>query len=249
MQRSRVFVLTCIAAALTAGQAGAIRPAYAADPNSYLSEVVRELKTPWPQNRTITLVFHGDSVPAGYAKTPVVDTFSAYPHLLHKLLKERFPYAVINVIVTARGGEAADAGAARFESDVLTHKPDVVLIDYGLNDRRIGFKEAQDAWNIMISSAKRAGAKVILLTPSPDMTAAMNDPKDTLFKHVQQIRRIALLNEVGLVDSYRQFTNHAEQHGTVEDLMAQINHPNRKGHELIAAELVRWFPERPVGRR
>jgi len=71
-----------------------------------------------------------------FHKTPVVDTFNAYPHLLHLGLKERFPFAVINVAVTAIGGENSESGAARFERDVLNRKPDVITIDYALNDRR-----------------------------------------------------------------------------------------------------------------
>ena len=65
-------------------------------------------------------------------------TVNAYPHLIHRALKERYPTAVINVIVTAIGGEASESGAARFERDVLSLKPDLVLIDYGLNDRGLG---------------------------------------------------------------------------------------------------------------
>ena len=50
---------------------------------------------------------------AGYFKTPVVQSFDAYPFLLHQAIKRRFPHAVVNVIVTAIGGESSDAGAAR----------------------------------------------------------------------------------------------------------------------------------------
>lgn len=77
-------------------------------------------------------------MPSGYAKTPLVDTFAAYPDRLHHALKERFPYAVINVIVTGIGGENSVRGEKRFADEVLTHRPDVVVIDYALNDRGIG---------------------------------------------------------------------------------------------------------------
>ena len=60
------------------------------------NDVVAALKATWPGNRTVNIVCHGHSVPAGYFKTPVVDTFNAYPHLLHRGLKDRFPFAVIN---------------------------------------------------------------------------------------------------------------------------------------------------------
>ena len=111
---------------------------HAADPGTYLTSIAEELKVAWPNNRTVNIVCHGHSVPAGYFKTPLVDTFNAYPHLWHRALKERFPHAVINVINTSIGGESSDRGAARFASEVLTHRPDIVTIDYSLNDRRIG---------------------------------------------------------------------------------------------------------------
>ena len=99
------------------------------DRTQYLKHLTTLLRTLWPQNRTINIVCHGHSVTAGYFKTPLVDTFHAYPHLLHRGIKERFPYAVVNVIVTAIGGEDSEAGAKRFERDVLAHQPDVVTIE------------------------------------------------------------------------------------------------------------------------
>ena len=110
----------------------------AADPKAYLAHVSDLFKKEWPANRTVNIVCHGHSVPAGYFRTPAVDSPNAYPHLLFMGLKERFPVAVINVIVTAIGGENSSGGAARFEKDVLACKPDVVTIDYGLNDRGLG---------------------------------------------------------------------------------------------------------------
>ena len=61
-----------------------------ADPNTYLAQIKTEMSKKWPGNRTINIVCHGHSVPAGYFRTPVVDTFNAYPHLLHKALNSTF---------------------------------------------------------------------------------------------------------------------------------------------------------------
>jgi hypothetical protein len=83
------------------------------------------------------LVFHGHSVPADYFKTSIVNTLESYPYLILKELKVQFPYAVININNTSIGGEDSKSGAQRFESDVLIHKPDVLFIDYALNDRRL----------------------------------------------------------------------------------------------------------------
>jgi len=214
-----------------------------ASAENYLAGIVAEFQHQWPANRAITIICHGHSVPAGYFKTPVVDSLNAYPHLLYAGLKEQFPYAVINVIVTAKGGEDSEAGAKRFEQNVLSHKPDVVTIDYSLNDRRIGLERAETAWRSMITNALTHQIKVLLLTPTPDL-AAVGNPKDELARHAEQVRRLATEYSVGLVDSFAAFQTAVKSGGRLEDLMAQSNHPNRHGHELVAAELLRWFRPR-----
>ena len=208
----------------------------------YLADVCTELTKCWPTNHTINIVCHGHSVPAGYARTPLVRTFDAYPYLLHRGLNERFPHAVINVIVTAIGGENSEQGAKRFKRDVLSLRPDVVTIDYALNDRAIGLARSEKAWRTMIEMALAAKVKVILLTPTADLTAHLDDANDPLNRHAEQIRRLAAEYYVGLVDSLAQFENYARNGGQLSDLMAQSNHPNRKGHELVAAQLLNSFP-------
>lgn len=216
-------------------------PNVSLSPNNYLQDVISGLSRQWPQNRTVNIVCHGHSVPAGYFRTPVVDTFNAYPHLLHRGLKEQFPYAVVNVIVTAIGGENSEAGAKRFERDVLALRPHIVTIDYCLNDRSIGLSRAEAAWTAMIVQAKAMGARVILLTPTPDTSARLDDPNDPLNRHAEQICRLARENDVALVDSLTLFKARVRAGEPLESFMSQSNHPNRKGHEVVAAELIKWF--------
>jgi len=213
------------------------------DKKTYLADVTAILKQKWPANRTVNIACHGHSVPAGYFKTPVVDTLNAYPHLLHKGLNERFPYAVINVIVTGIGGETSERGAERFEKDVLSHNPDVITIDYVLNDRGIGLEKARLSWVSMIEKAKAKGIKVILLTPTADMGARLDDPNDPLNKHAEQVRKLAREYNVALVDSLAVFQGYVAGGGQLQELMSQRNHPNRKGHQLVVRELLEWFPE------
>ena len=217
-------------------------PQGVADQSTYLKETVAVLQKQWPGNRTVNIVCHGHSVPAGYFVTPVVDTFNAYPHLLHKGLADAFPYSVVNVIVTAIGGEQSESGAARFDRDVLSLRPDVVTIDYGLNDRGIGLERAKKAWAAMIEKAQKAGVKVILLTPTGDLSAKLDDPNDPLNQHAVQIRALAGQYHVGLVDSLALFKRYVKRGGKLQDIMSQVNHPNRKGHDLVATSLLSWFP-------
>jgi len=207
----------------------------------YLGNIKQELQKKWPANRTINLVFHGHSVVAGYGKTPDVNSFDSYPYLVQQELKKLYPYAVINVIVTAIGGENSTQGAARFRKEVLIHKPDVLFIDYALNDRKIGLEQARKNMEKMIRAALRQKIKVILLTPSADEAVNLLQPGNELELFAGQITRLAAAYKIGLADSYSRFRQIEEQKMNIHEYMAQSNHPNRKGHELIAEEILRYF--------
>src|SRR5690625_3335431 len=162
MHRSIFFSVLCIFV-LTSGVLAQIP-----EKADYLASVKEELNKKWPHNRTINLVYHGHSVPSGYYTGGMVHRFKSYPFMVMKELKAQYSYAVINTITTSIGGEQSEKGAARFISDVIPHDPDIVFIDYALNDRSIGLKRAKAAWTKMITAAKEKGIKVILLTPTPD---------------------------------------------------------------------------------
>ena len=216
------------------------KPAAARNPD-YLSAVKAELQKKWPANHTINLVFHGHSVPTGYFRTPEVHTFESYPYLVLKQLKEWYPYAVINVITTSIGGENSTQGAARFRKEVLTHRPDVLFIDYALNDRKIGLARAKKNVEKMIRIALRRKIKVILLTPSADETESLTAADAPLAQLADQLRGLAKKYGIGLADSYDRFKQIRKEKGDIHPYMAQSNHPNRLGHELIAGEILRYF--------
>ncbi|MDR2027894.1 MAG: GDSL-type esterase/lipase family protein [Prevotellaceae bacterium] len=208
---------------------------------TYLNDIKVELTKQWPENRTVNLVFHGHSVPSGYFKTPNVCTLNAYPQLVLQAVKEAYPYAVVNAISTAIGGENAEQGAVRFRQEVLTHRPDVLFIDYALNDRSIGLERAGTAWETMIKEALDANVKVILMTPTPDMTVDVLDGQSSLEKHARQIRELAAKYHTGLVDSYAAFQEKKRNGDDIETYMSQVNHPNEKGHRTVVDSIIPWL--------
>lgn len=212
-----------------------------ADPVSYLNDLKAEMKKEWPKNRTINMVFHGHSVPAGYFKTPVVNTLEAYPYQVLRALKAEYPFAVINIINTSIGGENSESGAKRFETEVLNHKPDVLFVDYALNDQGIGLKRAKVAWEKMISIALKKGIKVILLSPSPDQRVNILETNNVLEQHKTQIKSLSEKYGIGFVDSYKMFQQRVVSGEPITKYMSQVNHPNENGHGLIAGSIMRYF--------
>lgn len=210
---------------------------------NYLADLSVELHKQWPENRLLNIVCHGHSVPAGYFATPRVEASNAYPHLLHRMLLERFPYAVINVIVTAIGGESSVSGAERFSKEVLNHTPSVVTIDYALNDRGHGLVVAGIAWRSMIEEALAFGSKVILCTPTPDMSSEYGETESwqQLQQHAEQIRQLAVEYQVALADSLLAFEKAVAAGEYLTNLLSWYNHPSGRGHQLVADEIARWF--------
>jgi acyl-CoA thioesterase-1 len=215
--------------------------AQVADRKTYLADIQTIMKTEWPKNRTINLVFHGHSVPAGYFKTPTVNTLGAYPFQVLQALKNNYPLAVINLINTSIGGENSINGAKRFDEEVLVHRPDVLFIDYALNDRGPGLEKAKAAWEDMIQKALAKNIKVILLTASPDQRVPISDTASILDQHGEQIKALAEKYHVAFVDSYGLFRDQVNQGVPLPDLMSQVNHPNEKGHALIGSSILQFF--------
>ncbi|MEM9856681.1 MAG: GDSL-type esterase/lipase family protein [Bacteroidota bacterium] len=218
----------------------------------YLKDVRNDLRKTWPNNRTINLVFHGHSVPSGYFTTPEVRKFESYPHLTLVKIKEEYKNAVVNSITTSIGGEHAEEGAKRFAEEVITMRPDVLFIDYALNDRGIGLERARVAWQQMIDMAlahkftdhngNEHRVKIILLTPTPDTTEDILSDESPLALYSEQIRELAKQNDVGLIDSYALFKEIAKKE-SLSSYNAQSNQVNKKGHQVVATEIAKLFTQ------
>ncbi len=168
-------------------------------------------------------------------------TLEAYPHQVLEAVKAKYPYAVVNSITTAIGGENSEQGAKRFERDVLIHRPDVLFIDYALNDRAIGLERSKAAMEQMIQKALQKNIKVILLTPSPDLGVNISQSGNVLQQHADQLKALAEKYRTGLADSYGSFKAAAGKGADLKALMSQSNHPNKAGHALITGGILPYF--------
>jgi hypothetical protein len=207
---------------------------------NYFAPIISEMQKKWPNNRMVNLVFHGHSVPSGYLTKGVVDRINSYPFKTLKTLNHVFPHSVINVITTSIGGEQAEQGAARMETTVLNHLPDILYIDYGLNDRSIGLEKSKKAWEKMIKLALSQNIKVVLITPTPDLREDILNDNSPLALHAQQIIDLAKKYQVEIVDAYQTFKNLAQEHN-LSLYMAQNNHINEIGHQIVANLIIEKF--------
>lgn len=133
----------------------------------------------------LRVVCFGDSLTFGYTAfvppyLPGWQLRNPYPQLLSAELSRRFPEAEIEVLNLGNCGEATGgsegylpkgtSGRERVQ-DVVKLQPDLVLMMYGYNDRRIGLPVAQsiENWRFMVETILASGAAVVAMSGPPEL--------------------------------------------------------------------------------
>lgn len=171
-------------------------------------------------------------------------TKSGYPQELGKML----PIRVINAGV---GGNTSRQGLARIEKDVLSHKPDAVVVFFGTNDNRhdapkvfVPLPEYEDNLTKIIDACRGVNAKVILGTLPPI------DPGPYFKRH----KKADFDAAGGLEKLVAQYRDAASKVGKTKKVpVVDLNtllakdtswrnpdgvHPNEEGNKVIAKQFV-----------
>ncbi len=80
--------------------------------------------------KTLMIVAFGDSITQAKEVAPE----KRWPELLHAALQAQTPEREARVLNAGVGGNTSREGLARIERDVLSHRPDWVLVEFGGND-------------------------------------------------------------------------------------------------------------------
>jgi len=197
-----------------------------------------------------TIVAFGDSTTAPRGGLTV------YATLLQEQLQAKD--RPLNVINAGVGGNTTAMARARFEKDVLARQPDVVVIQFGINDAAVDVWKKPPATQSRMPLAafeknlrefcatlKGRGARVVLMTPNPlRWTPKLKelygkppykvDDADgfnvVLRDYAGAVRRLAREEKVGLVDVFAAFMAQPSPDALLLDGM----HPNERGHRIVA---------------
>ncbi len=94
------------------------------------------------EDRELNIVYYGGSVTEGYGVIKDVESWRA---LSLNWFKTTFPSATINGYNSAIGGTGTQLGAIRLETDVIERKPDLVFIEFAMNDMYCGLTKQEAA--------------------------------------------------------------------------------------------------------
>lgn len=219
-------------------------------------------------NKPVTIAFIGDSVTQGcfecFTKSEggleiVYEYKNSYPTRVGEILNTLYPSVQINIINSGISGDSAPGGASRFERDVLSYNPDLVVISFGLNDSTKGLECLSDyteALEEMFSTLNSRGIETVFLTENTMCTDTSPYLNDELL--VSLSKRFADIQNEGVLKQYFEAAKaSALKYGvTVCDLYAvwesmitagvsttallsnKLNHPLREIHGFMAMKIV-----------
>ena len=234
-----------------------------------IAELLKEKQANKRAAKPITVAFIGDSVTQGCFECymtsetsleTVYDYKSAYSTRVGEILHLLYPSAQVNIVNSGISGDNAQGGAERFERDVLSYDPDLVVISFGLNDSvngSDGIPAYVGALEKMFSALRERGKEAIFLTENYMCTKTsphiMREPKfvslSNAFGKVQR--------EGELAEYFAAAKDACEKYGvkvcdlysvweamsaagvdTTELLANKLNHPVREFHYYMAMKLV-----------
>ena len=209
------------------------------------------------QHGAITIVVFGDSVSHGAFGDGEIDYDSVYHTLLKNKILAIRNYVPVNVINSAIGGITAHGSLGRYESQALSHNPDLLIIMFGLNDVNGPLDEYLNALKEMFDKAKARGIDTVFMTPNMMNTALdprLTDPdflaiaencafmqNESVFdRHIEAARALCRKKQIPVCDCYALWKQMAGKGVDTTALLSNhINHPLREMHVLFAYELVR----------
>lgn len=139
----------------------------------------------------------------------------------------------------------------RVEDDVLSKKPDIVVIYIGVNDvwhkqssgTGTDYDKFERFYNALLKKFKDAGIKVILATPAAigERHDNTNQLDGDLNRYSNLIRKLAQANNLPLVDLRKSFMDYSKANNPDNKesgiLTTDRVHLNEKGNQLVADEM------------
>lgn len=150
-------------------------------------------------------------------------------------------------INTGVGGNTTRMMLERFERDVLTHKPDLVIITAGGNDsnppRNISTEEYRDNLVLLHNKISSYGGEVLFQTYYACKLECLGDEMaERMVFNMQQVRDVAEESGSYLMDHFKRWERLRKQEYALYTLLMRDNmHVNTAGNSVLGLDLLRYF--------
>ena len=204
--------------------------------NEELRKYVERTRRDIESGADATIVCFGDSITAGYAVR------RGFPSFLLESLRQRFPDSKIEMINSGISGDTSQDGLSRLDWAVLSYEPDLVTINFGINDCVLVLSLEEFEMNLveMVRRIRAGPDSEILLLSSQPLESPPYDQR--VLDYYQTVERVAKEMNVGFVDVYGAWMKRVQAGMPLDSLILPgLDHPNEAGYRIIAEELMSLF--------
>ena len=204
--------------------------------NEELRKYVERTRRDIESGADATIVCFGDSITAGYAVR------RGFPSFLLESLRQRFPDSKIEMINSGISGDTSQDGLSRLDWAVLSYEPDLVTINFGINDCVLGLSREEFEMNLveMVRRIRAGPDSEILLLSSQPLESPPYDQR--VLDYYQTVETVAKEMNVGFVDVYGAWMKRVQAGMPLDSLILPgLDHPNEAGYRIIAEELMSLF--------
>lgn len=181
------------------------------------------------KGESITVAAIGGSITQGTAASGAEN---CYASRFFAWWQEKFPECEVNPVNAGIGGTDSYLGVHRLDEQVLSYSPDVVVIEFSVNDTdKTMNKYSYDSLVRKVLSAENKPAVILLFTTQEDGTSLQDVHKE-----------IGAAYDLPMI-SYRQAVYPEVEAGTInwKDISPDNIHPNNVGHGIIGQLLSRYL--------
>lgn len=190
-----------------------------------LAKVMRKAKA----GEEITIGVIGGSITEGYTSTSYN---KCYASLFHGWWKERFPQAKINFVNAGVAGTSSYFGVHRVQEDLLNQNPDVVIVEFSVNDGNDFFyKKSYD--NLVRRIMKWESEPAVMLLFMTQESGYNAQENDSLIGFRYRLPMLSYGNAVMPEIEAGSFS--------WADISPDTVHPNDKGHAIVGEMLYRYL--------
>lgn len=175
---------------------------------------------------SLVIGFLGGSITQGsLSSTPK----TCYAYLVYEWWKKSFPNAAFSFVNGGIGGTTSHYGGARAWKDVLCYRPDIVTVDFSVNDdANEFFEETYEGMLRRLLAAPSAPAVVVLNNAFYDTGKNAQDYHNRIADHYG-------IPHVSIKDTV--YPDVESGKIVRADITPDNLHPNDKGHRLVADEI------------
>ncbi len=210
--------------------------------NLFADSIKKVFEKKLAKKQILKIVCYGNSITNGYKVRSNTIVGNPYPHILESLLRKHYQNDSIQVIKEGKNGRRSDQAFDDLDKRVLIHNPDIVILEFGINDAYSNFSPAffrKKMWQIIEKLQKR---QITVLVASP--TPVISHKQKQVWELTQTLHLLCQEKNIAFVNLYEsiQFVAQKENIAMISVLPDKIHFADHN-YEWIADIIFEYLKE------